>query len=331
MANKRMKIMLTYVITIVVTVIVILAAGLIMLKTMSSRESVMDLEVTSAEPEEYAPSVLDNQTTLFIFDTEDRLNATVFLLTRMLPSERKIIIVPLQSDMYASAGGAEGTLYDIYRSQGVQGAKRAVESVCGLAVEKYMLFDKDGFEKMAAHFETVSYIFPYSLIYENEATGEVTVIREGNEALDAASLRKAFTYPNYKNGEKERSALIGSVTSDIINYSNARFRTNLDQIVSGVLGCCTETDITEYDYDFKKEAMMYMTERENGCAETVLPSGQYDEYGRYVLDPDFVSSLKTWFSLDIYSTEEIPAEENITLMPESDGVLPAAYSAEVMQ
>lgn len=322
--------MLTYVTTIVVTVIVILAAGLIMMKTMSSRESVMDLEVTSAEPEEYAPSVLDNQTTLLIFDTEDRVDATVFLLTRMLPSERKLIIVPLQSDMYASAGGTEGTLYDIYRSQGVQGAKRAVESVCGLAVEKYMTFNKEGFEKMAAHFETVSYVFPYSLIYENEATGEVTVIREGNQALDSASLRKAFTYPNYRSGETERSVVIGTIAADIINYSNARFRSNLDQIVSGVLGCCTETDISEYDYDFKKEAMMYMTEKESGCAETVLPSGQYDEYGRYVLDPDFIISLKTWFCLDTYSTEEIPAEENVTLLPESDGVLPAAYSAEVM-
>lgn len=330
MAKKSTKIALTYVITIVVTVVVILVVGLITIKTMNRSSGVNDIEVTSStEPEVYAPSVLDNQTTLFVLDAEDRMTATAFVLTRLLPAEKRLVIVPLQSDMYASVNGTEATLYDFYRNDGIQGAKRAVESVCGLTVEKYMIFGKSSFETMAAHFETVNYVFSDTLIYENETTGEVTVIRSGNCSLDPTTMRKAFTYPNYKNGETGRAALIGTVVTDFINASGKRLRTSMDQIFNGVMNSGAETDITVYDYDFKKEAMQYMADNSSECAELVLPSGVYDEGGRYVLDKAFIDSLRSWFSLDLYSFEDAPSESSSVI--DSSSELPVAYSAKVLE
>lgn len=328
-AKKSTKIALTYIITIVVTVVVILTVGLIMIKTMNRSGSVSDIEVTSStEPEVYTPGVLDNQTTLFVLDSEDRLTASAFVLTRLLPSEKKLVIVPLQSDMYATVNGVEGTIYDFYCSDGIQGAKRAVENACGLTVEKYMIFGKSSFETMAAHFETVNHVFSDTLIYENEKTGEVTVIREGNCTLDPTTMRKAFTYPNYKNGETERAAVVGEVVTDLINASGDRLRTSMDQIFNGILNSGAETDITVYDYDFKKDALQYMTDNSSECAELVLPSGVYDTEGRYVLDTPFVNSLRSWFSLDIYGDYNSDDNE----MPiDSSSELPAAYSAKAME
>ncbi|MGN0695158.1 MAG: LCP family protein [Oscillospiraceae bacterium] len=329
MTKKSTKIALTYIITIIVTVAVILTVGLIVIKTTNRSGSVSDIQVTSStEPEVYTPGVLDNQTTLFILDAEDRMTASAFVLTRLLPSEKRLVIVPLQSDMYATVNGVEGTIYDFYRSEGIQGAKRAVENVCGLTVEKYMIFDKSSFETMAAHFETVNHVFSDTLIYENEKTGEVTVIREGNCSLDPTTMRKAFTYPEYKNGETERAAVIGEIVTDFINSSNERIRTSMDQIFNAIINSGAETDITVYDYDFKKEAMQYMADNSSECAELVLPSGVYDAEGRYVLDAAFVDSLRSWFSLDIYGDYGSYEDE----MPiDSSSELPAAYSAKAME
>lgn len=329
MAKKSTKIALTYVITIVVTVAVIFIVGLIMIKSTNRSSGVNDIQVTSStEPEVYAPSVLDNQTTLFVLDAEDRMTASAFVLTRLLPSEKRLVIVPLQSDMYASVNGTEGTLYEFYRSDGIQGAKRAVESVCGLTVEKYMIFDKSSFETMAAHFEAVNYVFSDTLIYENENTGEVTVIRSGNCSLDPTTMRKAFTYPNFNNGETERAAVIGSIVTDFVNASGERLRTSMDQIFNGIMNSGAETDITVYDYDFKKEAMQYMVDNSSECAELVLPSGIYDDSGRYVLEDAFVDSLKSWFSLDLYS---FGSDSDNSSPIDSSSELPAAYSAKVLE
>lgn len=330
MAKKSTKIALTYVITIVVTVVIILVVGLIAIKKTNRSGSINDIEVTSStEPEVYTPGVLDNQTTLFVLDAEDRMSATAFVLTRLLPAEKRLVIVPLQSDMYAVVNGVEGTIYDFYRSDGIQGAKRAVENVCGLTAEKYMIFDKSSFETMAAHFETVNHIFSDTLIYENEKTGEVTVIREGNCSLDPTTMRKAFTYPDYRNGETERAALIGEIVTDFVNASGERLRTSMDQVFSGILNSGAETDITVYDYDFKKEALQYMADNSSECAELVLPSGVYDAEGRYVLDASFVDSLRSWFSLDIYGDDSFSEDDSMPI--DSASELPAAYSAPTLE
>lgn len=320
MAKKSTKIAITYVVTILVTVLIIFIVGFFMMKSMNSTSSELEnVEVTSStEAQDYAPSVLDNQTTLFILDAEERLDGTVFILTRLLPTERRFVVVPLQSDMYVNVNGTETTLYEYFKDNDVMGVKRAIENIFGVTVDKYIKFDKTTFEKAAAHFENVNHVFSYSLIGENELTGETTVIRSGNQTLAPSDLTKAFTYWDYKDGESERMSEIGAIFTDLINNSHTRFQTGMDQIVSGILGLNPDTDITEYDYDFKKDALHYMVdETAGGCAELVLPSGTYDSASRYVIDSEFVDALKKWFSLDMEDLDsgvsETTASEEETL------------------
>lgn len=315
MAKKSTKIAITYVVTIVVTVLIIFIVGFVMMKSMNrSSEELENVEVTSStSPEEYVPSVLDNQTTLFILDAEDRIDGTVFILTRLLPSERRFVVVPLQSDMYVNTSGTESTLYEYYKNNDVAGAKQAIQNIFGITIDKYIKFDKTTFEKAAARFENVNHVFSYSLIGENELTGETTVIRSGNQTLSPSDLTKAFTYWDYKDGETERMAEVGAIFTDFINNSHTRYQTGLDQIVSGILGLNPDTDITEYDYEFKKDAIHYMVDDTvSGCAELVLPSGTYDSASRYVIDSDFVSALKKWFSLDMEDLEADIAQTEIS-------------------
>lgn len=333
MAKKRTKLAITYFVTILVTAVIILIAGFIMIKTVNSRESVNDIIVTTVtDSGKYEPSVLDNQTTLFIIDTDDRMSATVFILTRLLPSEKRFVIVPIQSDLYVNVGGEQTTLYDIYRRDDVQGAKRAIESACGIPVEKYLKYNGSAFEKMASHFENVNYVFPYSLICEDQKTKETTVIRSGNQQLSPSDLRKVFTFPDFKNGESERAAVIGSIFNDLINTSHTRYQTGLDVTAEGIIGSAVDTDITEYDFDFKKDALNYMIEGTSaGCAELVLPSGTYNSESEYVFDEDFIVALKKWFGLDTFDfSDEPPANNEASTESKTQGLLPEVSSASAL-
>lgn len=308
MAKKGTKIALTYFITIIVSILLIGGVAIFLFSRATHQgPSVADIEVTSSTEspdDEYVPSMLDNQTTLFILDAEDRMSGSVFVLTRMLPSQAKVIIVPLQSDTVVTLNGEEKTLYDHYLTGGVSYARRAVETLCDVSVDKYMKFDKFTFENFAAHFATINYNVPYNLIYENEATGETTVLREGGQAMDPTSMRKIFTFPEFSNGETSRNSVVGTIVTEFLNASkDTRFATGMDPIVETVLQSGVDTDITIYDYEFKKDAMQYTIENCGQLAELVMPTGEYDENGAYRLDPNFIKALKSWFAVDMYSFE----------------------------
>lgn len=314
MAKKGTKIALTYFITIIVSILLIGGVAVFLFSRATHKgPSVADIEVTSSTEnvsEEYAPSMLDNQTTLFILDAEDRISGSAFVLTRLLPSQTKLLIVPLQSDTMITLNGEEKTLYDHYLTGGVSYARRAVESLCDVSVDKYMKFDKFSFENFVAHFTIVNYTVPYDLIYENEKTGETTVLREGGQAMDPTSMRKLFTYPEFSNGETARNTVIGTIVTEFINSSkDTRFESGIDPIVETVLQSGVDTDITVYDYEFKKEAMQYTIENSNKLAELVMPTGNYDENGAYRLDADFIKSLRSLFAVDIYSYESSETTE----------------------
>ena len=304
MAKKGTKIALTYFITIFISILIIAAAGMIFMKKMlAPSQSAADIEVTSSSDEGYEPTMLDNQTTLFILDAGgDKLSSTVFVLTRLLPSEKSLLIVPLQSDTYANVNGTENTLFGFYEDGGCASLKRAIETDLDTAIDRYMKFDYTNFEKFAAQFAAVNYDIPYALIYEDPATGETTVIRQGGQIMDPTTMLKVFTFPEFKPGETARNAAVGSIVTDFINASvSTRLRTGADAIAQSAIENNTETDISIYDYEFKKEAIQYILDNTDRPAELIIPSGNYDETGKYVLEDAFVTSLKSRFNSGMYT------------------------------
>lgn len=303
MSKKGAKIALTYFITIIASLVIIGGAAFIVLSKVMAEDDpgIAAVEVTTtADSGVYAPTELENRTALFILDAGNKRTSTCFVLARLLPTETKVVIVPLQSDTLCSVNGTEDTLYELYRAGGGQYAKRAVEAACGLSVDKYLKFDKTSFELFATLMGTVNYEAPYSLICEDPDTNEVTVIREGSAALDGVTMRKLFTFPSFKSGETGRAATVGSVVVDVLNSAQeTRLSTGMDQIVETVLKSSVETDIADIDYKTSKKAMQYIVDNSYKGAELVLPSGKYNSDEEYVLDDEFITSLKTWFGVDM--------------------------------
>ena len=314
LAKRSTKIALTYFVTIICALLIIGGGSYLLLNHYlnPAEDDISAVEVTTAvqgENDGYVPSALDNQTTLFILDAEDRSTATCFVLVRLLPEKCSAVVVALQSDTAASLNGISGTLYDIYRSSGASAAAHATEGILDVNVDKYVMFRKDSFEKFAALMGSITYDIPYNLIWENTETGENTIIRQGIKELDAVTMRKVLTYPNYKSGESSRISIVGTVATDLINSAqHTRVPNGMDQIFEMFAESGVETDISDFDYRNKKEAIIYIAENSEKCAELLLPTGNYSEDGKFIPDAEFISTVKAEFGSDMYDKSAEPAQ-----------------------
>ncbi len=302
MSKKSAKIAVTYVVTILVTLLVVGAFGMYMLKLISSKETkdpsqnvVIDQMVSS---DEYKPSVSDNRTVLLILDTEKRESASCFLIARFLAVEKQLVFMPLPSNTKAAVDGSSDSLYNFYRNGGTASAVKAVENCTGVKIDKFIKFNKDSFTNIIDIFGGVDYDIPYNLIYDNPTTGEETIIREGETYLDSSTMRKVLTFPNYNSGEEYRAKCLGIIITDMINTNvDANFASHLDDYFSSVINSTIETDITSYDYDEISNAMKYVIRNYDRLATFVLTSGTNDENGLYELDANFVKSITEWLKL----------------------------------
>ena len=133
-----------------------------------------------------------------------------------------------------------------------------------------------------------------SLVYENP-DGEDIIFKEGPVYLNSENLVKVFSFPLFSSGEEYRAKTITIIASDLINKNVASgFSDNIDDYFSIVINSEIETDITSYDYDEYSEAIKYTASNPDSIVKYVFVSGGYDDYGRFVLDENFIRSLTEW-------------------------------------
>lgn len=307
MAKKSAKVAVTYIVTILITLIItggicwyILDSMLFSEKKKEDNGINLDKMVSS---QEYEASDADNRTVLLILDAEKRESGSCFLIARFLAAEEQVVFLPLPSNTKAENGGTEDTLYNFYRNGGSAAAVKAVESCTGVKIDKYIKFTKDSFETIVDIFGGVDFDVPYNLVYDNPDTGEETILREGRTFLDSTLLRKVLTYPNYNSGEEYRAKCLGIAVTDMVNaVSGDVFANHLDDYFTVVINSDIETDITSYDYNEISNAMKYVIRNSDRLAMFVPSSGTSDENGRYVLDGNFVRSITEW--LKLYDDDE---------------------------
>lgn len=307
MSKKSAKIAATYFITIICSLVLIGGIGYYLITSYlngsgEKKESEMERIAASDRVSggEYVPEQGDGRTLLFIYDPEKRQTAVCFVLARFAPAENKAVIVPLQTDIACELDGKANTLYEFYRLGGTAAAKRAAEKATGLTVDRYIKFSKESFVTFSNFMGNVDYDVPYNLVFENPDTGEKTIMKGGSQILDATSLRKVLTFPNYDGGEEYRAKVVGNLASSLLN-SGARglLRDSLETVFTDVINSDIETDITRYDYEEDKPAIEYVLENTSSPAQLVIPSGSYNENNCYILDESFIEALPRWFSMNV--------------------------------
>lgn len=306
MAKRRTKIAATYFLTIIISLVVIGGAAYFgitkyLSSTSNSNDNVIKpVENTSpVSGADYAPTAADCQTLLAIYEPEKRLTAACFMLVRFAATENQIVLCPMQSDICTELDGKSNTLYEFYRIGGSTEAVKAVEKATGIKIDRYIKFNRDSFTLFSNYMGNISYDVPYNLIYENPETGESTVIKEGEQILDAVSLRKVLTYPLYSGGEEYRAKVVGSIAASLINSgATGILHDAMDSVFTDVINSDIETNITRYDYDEKVTAMKYVIEKNRSPAQLIIPSGSYNENNCYVLEDSFLNALAARFTAE---------------------------------
>ena len=310
--KRKAKIALTYFVTIILTIVLLGGTAYFIISNYVFADPKQAPSIDSSAlldenaHESYVPSILDDKTTLLIFDAEKRQTASCFLIVRFLPSERKAYVMPIQSDAEVDNGGTPSTIYEVFRTSGTSKAVSCIENVTGIKIDRYMKFDKDSFTNAMDVFGGVNYNVPYKLVYENEVASEVTVIDEGTQFLDATLIRRVLTYPLYKSGETYRSKVLAMLVSDLFNQNlNKGMSDRLDSCFSTIINSGAETNITSYDYNERKKALEYVLDSTDDAVLPVIPFGEYNQDNRYVLKADFVKALPEMLS--IHTEEELAA------------------------
>lgn len=301
MASKGTKIALTYVITILLTLLIIGGLGLWLLdEIMSPKEeekTTIDLEQMMTV-DDYVPVAENNKTTLVIFDSEKRMSGCSFMLVRMIANERFMTIMPIPADTCATVGSTVDSLYEFYRLGGIPDAVDAVEAATGVEIDYYLKLNNESFSAVVDIFGGVDFHVPYNLEYSNPDTGEETIFREGDSYLDSRDLRKIITYPLYNSGEEYRAKMTGVAVSDLINRNVAPgFSNYVDDYFSTIINSTVETNFTAYDYETQSDAIKYVTESDEKVCQLLTVTGAYNENSLFVLDENFLKSLPERFRL----------------------------------
>lgn len=301
MASKGTKIALTYVITILLTLVIIGGIGYwvleqIMAPEVEEQPAVQLEQMMTAD--DYVPVFEDNKTTLIIFDSEKRMSGCSFMMARMIAQERYITVMPIPSDTYAKVGSTEDSIYEFYRLGGIPDAVKAAEAATGVKVDYYLKFNNDSFGAFVDIFGGVDFHIPYNLEYSNPDTGEETIYREGDTFIDSRDMRKIITYPLYKSGEEYRAKMAGVAVSDLLNRNIAvGFSNYVDDYFSTVINSSVETNFTAYDYEEQSDVIKYVVESDANVCQLLTVTGSYNENSLFVLDEGFVKSLQERFKM----------------------------------
>lgn len=305
MAKRSTKIALTYVITIVGAMAAIVGAGFLAIKYYSGSTPPMEgitpqTEVTMVNSEsEYLPEPGFGKTTLIIYEAQQKMSSVSFVLTRFVPYENKLVVVPMQSDICTVSDGSTNTLYEFYRLGGSTGAVKAVEAATGIPVDNYMKFTSENLSSFTNYMGNIDYEVPYNLVYEDSATGSSTVIKAGVHTLDSDMLTKLVTFPLYNGGEEYRAKVVGTISVSLINSgAKGYLQTGRENVFNSVMNSGVETNITRYDFEDIDPAFGYVLDNTGTPAQLVIPSGTYNENNCYVLDEEFVNALPRWFSME---------------------------------
>ncbi len=233
------------------------------------------------------PTEADNMTLMFVLDEASDASPLTFMAARVLPADKKIILISIPANMLAIVDGRQDTLANFYRTGGIQGAMNAIENEAGIYSDRYVILNSESFQKICNIFAGVNYQIPLGT--------QGFADNPDPQYLGPAQIEKLITNPFFENGESERSAVASDVISEMIN------QTDYDRIVASMdsnfrtLINMMNTDISSIDYSDRKSALKFMYTYGSRICTFRLATGSTSSDGIFVLDSDFQESITEIF------------------------------------
>lgn len=247
-------------------------------------------DVKVMQPNLTKPTAADNMTLLFVLDESDNKSLpTTFLIARVMPADKKIVLISFPENMLAVVDGRQDTLAGFYKNGGIQDAKAAIENEAGIPSDRYIILGSESFQKICDIFGGVNYLVPSGI---NGFTASTSP-----EHLSPHQMERLITYPFFEQGEGERCALTADLLAEMVNYTDTdRIVQYMDSSFQTLINMM-DTDITSIDYSNAESALKYLFKYSTTpYASFRLVTGEESESGDvFLLNSNFHNSVSDLF------------------------------------
>ncbi len=244
------------------------------------------------------PTSASDATLLFILDEPSKPEPLTFMLARIRPGEKEIVLIGLPDNMISVVDGRQDTLSGFYSNGGVQQVEAAILNETKIETDRYIIINSEGFQKICNIFGGAYYQVPKGLVGFTDSAEP--------QYLGPSQIEKLLVYPMFEQGEIQRSAVCGDLISEMINQTDyARIVASMDNNFKTLVNMM-ETDISAIDYNEEKDALKYMyTYGGSTIATFRIATGTIEPQSDvFILDSGFYDGVAEFFE-----ESEIPKAE----------------------
>lgn len=236
----------------------------------------------------------DSHTVLLVLETPDEHRSVTFAVMRSVPKEKKLVFAGIPANTLGTFDGRDAALSKVYGKGGAGDAVEFLERILDVDIDRYIVFDKDSFNKICDMLGGVTYT----------PGVQISGLGDPDKAhyMVGSQIKKLITYPSFKDGEMQRAYNTGEVLAAMVNQTDyMRLSDNLD-LYFDVIKEIPDTDITAADFKSKKNGVRYMFRKGRAVAEYAYVTGK-SRGGYFVIDESFCRSFKKDYFVDFNSGE----------------------------
>ncbi len=242
----------------------------------------------------YLPTEEDNLAMLVVgYDASGKAPPT-FALVGFYPAEGRIPVAVLPGETLVRGKTKTDTLAGTFRVGGARYTKLALEESLGLTLDRYVAVELESFISLVNLLGSTDFKLPMTL--DAKLNGRDIKLSEGTQKLDGRKMADIFIYPAYTGGEPARCVMAADLISSVINFHLPLTQTKAADALFKSAVNAVETDISQPDYQQRKEAAAFMNRLEVRPAMTIALTGRYNAAGNtYVLDEATEKALAAAF------------------------------------
>lgn len=209
---------------------------------------------TGSDAEQAVENVSGVRNLLLLCATQDKTDIRFLAVVQINFDENSYSVCAFSPRETADTGERFGSFLEHYQAGGVKQLIRAVESISGIHIDRYIASDDNSFKRAVNTMGPVVFSFPEQINYRGADFAIVLI--EGEQKLRGDDLLKYLRYCGAlgEEGLEMQANALGELFVQYINEKNLAKRDNLYSILINALS----SDISVMDFKKAKPMLEYM-------------------------------------------------------------------------
>lgn len=291
MHKKRRSNWYIYVITFVVTGVLLILVSSILLKSFyDSQGKDATVNVSQNQTAIFTPDSSYNFSVLLTLSADNDTVPEKYMTVTYIATDNTFVLMPYLPN---SVIDGSSTIKQICEQSGEAEVAKQLSAKTGLSINKYIRFTKSTLTELFNDVGNTTLTIPSDIKYENKKDNTVTIINQGTQIFTAEQMYTYLTLPDYgiKDDLYPCKVSATAVSSFIDQNFIGSTQKTLDEYISFIINF-TNTNIEQNDYDAKIKAIVYtLSQNKSSVTDYYIPYG--DKSGdNYIIDDNSWKSAK---------------------------------------